>query len=222
MTAGNRAFEDCFTIGYCGFSPETYCMNQFEYVMVLISIIVGLGVAHLLLGISGIIDRLMRGKEPMELSLAHAAWLGCVFGWLVMFWWWEYRFSTRVANWTLGLYFFLVLYAVVLFLLSAILVPRTWDGVDSLKDYFLRRRAWFYGLYMSASAIDLVDSYLKGGLDYFRDSVGMAPLSFTLLSFPIGMIGIKTCNMTFHNWFGVFFMIGQYSLGFGLLYTLRI
>ena len=33
-------------------------MDQFEYVMVLVSIIVGLGIAHILLGIGSIIDRL--------------------------------------------------------------------------------------------------------------------------------------------------------------------
>ena len=196
-------------------------MNQFEYIMVLVSIIVGLGVAHMLLGISGIIDRLIRGKEPLELSLAHAAWLGSVFGWLVLFWWWEYRFSTRIADWTVGLYFFLILYAVVLFLLSAILVPRTWDGVCSLKAYFLERRAWFYGLYMLGNAIDLVDSHLKGGMEYFADSVGVIGLSFTLLGFPIGIMGIKTRNMAFHNWVGVFFLVGQYALGFDMLYSLR-
>ena len=196
-------------------------MNQFEYIMVLVSIIVGLGVAHMLLGISGIIDRLIRGKEPLELSLAHAAWLGSVFGWLVLFWWWEYRFSTRIEDWTVGLYFFLILYAVVLFLLSAILVPRTWDGVRSLKAYFLERRAWFYGLYMLGNAIDLVDSHLKGGMEYFADSVGVIGLSFTLLGFPIGIMGIKTRNMAFHNWVGVFFLVGQYALGFDMLYSLR-
>ncbi len=32
-------------------------MDQFEYVMVLVSIIIGLGIAHILLGLGGIIDR---------------------------------------------------------------------------------------------------------------------------------------------------------------------
>jgi len=197
-------------------------VNQFEYVMVLVSIIIGLGIAHMLLGVSDIIDRFMRGKERLELSLAHAAWLVSVFGWLILFWWWEYRFSTRVGDWTVGLYFFLVLYAVVLFLLSASLIPRTLDGINSLKAYFLERRAWFYGLYMFASVIDLVDSYLKGGFDYFVESVGLAGWVFTMLALPVGAIGIKTRNMTFHNWVGVFFMIMQYVLGFGLLPNLRI
>ena len=192
-------------------------MSQFEYVMVLISIIVGLAVAHILLGISGIVDRVMGHKEPLELSLAHATWLASVFGWLILFWWWEYRFSTRVEEWTVGLYFFLVFYAVILFLLATTLAPRTWDGVHSLKHYFLERRAFFYGLYMFANAIDLVDGWLKGGLDYFLHTIGVGALSFSLVTFPVGIIGIATRNMTFHNWAGVGFMVGQYLIGFGAL-----
>lgn len=50
-------------------------MDQFEYVMVLVSIIVGLGIAHILLGCGGIIDRLSRSDDRLEFSFAHAAWL---------------------------------------------------------------------------------------------------------------------------------------------------
>jgi len=87
-------------------------MDQFEYVMVLVSIIVGLGITHVLLGIGGIIDRRSRKDDSLELSLAHAVWLGYCFLWLVMYWWWEYELSTTVANWTMGLYLFLLFYAV--------------------------------------------------------------------------------------------------------------
>ena len=111
-------------------------MDQFEYVMVLVSIIIGLGITHLLLGIGGIIDRLASKRQRLELSLAHGAWLGQMFVWMVLFWWWEFRFSELQTQWTLGIYFFLVLYSVALFLLAVILVPRTWDGVDSLNEYF--------------------------------------------------------------------------------------
>ena len=45
-------------------------MDQFEYVMVLVSIIVGIGVAHILLGVGGIIDRVSRKDDRLELSLA--------------------------------------------------------------------------------------------------------------------------------------------------------
>ena len=189
-------------------------MDQFEYVMVLVSIIVGLGIAHILLGIGGIIDRLSRKKDRLELSLAHASWLGFCFAWLVMFWWWEYRFSSRVSDWTMGLYLFLITYAVTLFLLQAVLVPRTWDGVKSLKDFFLERRAWFYGLLMFATILDLLDSYLKGGFEYILDT-GIINMVFAASTIPIVIIGVTTTKMRFHNFVGLVFFGWQLLLGFG-------
>jgi len=43
-------------------------MGQFEYVMVLVSIIVGLGITHILMGIGAIIDRQSRKDGRLELS----------------------------------------------------------------------------------------------------------------------------------------------------------
>lgn len=191
-------------------------MDQFEYVMVLVSIIVGLGIAHILLGIGGIIDRLSRKDDRLELSLAHAAWLGFCFAWLVMFWWWEYRFSTRVTDWTMGLYLFLVCYAVTLFLLQVVLVPRTWDGVTSLKDYFLQRRVWFYSLLAFVTVLDLYDSYLKGGVQYILDS-GYVSMAFLLATIPVVIIGIRSSRMRTHNIMASIFFVWQVLIGFGYI-----
>ncbi|MEM7430483.1 MAG: hypothetical protein AAF351_00960 [Pseudomonadota bacterium] len=188
-------------------------MNQFEYVMVLVSIIIGLGIARILLGFAGIIDRLSRKDNPLELSLAHAAWLGYCFVWLVLFWWWEYRFSIRVSEWTVGLYFFLVCYAVTLFLIQAVLVPRSWDGVSSLKDYFLERRAWFYGFLLFATVLDQFDSYLKGGFDYLLGT-GPINLVFAAVTVPVAIIGIRTANLRFHNIVATVFLGWQVIIGF--------
>jgi hypothetical protein len=194
-------------------------MDQFEYVMVLVSIIVGLGIAHILLGIGGIIDRLSRKENGLELSLAHASWLGFCFAWFVMFWWWEYRFSTRVSDWTIGLYLFLVCYAVTLFLMQAVLVPRTWDGIRSLNDYFLERRAWFYSILMFAMILDFTDSYLKGGLEYVLDT-GTINLAFGTAIFPVAIIGIMTTKIRFHSIMGCVFFGWQVLNGFGTLEVL--
>jgi len=69
-------------------------MNHFEYVIVLVSIIIGLGIAHILLGIGGIIDRLTGRGERIRLSLAHGAWLAHTWLWLVLFWW-QFRLDVR-------------------------------------------------------------------------------------------------------------------------------
>ena len=194
-------------------------MDQFEYVMVLVSIIVGLGIAHILLGIGGIIDRLSRKEDRLELSLAHASWLGFCFAWLVMFWWWEYRFSSRVTDWNMGLYLFLIGYAVTLFLLQAVLVPRTWDGVTSLKEYFLERRAWFYSFLLAATILDQFDGYLKGGFEYLLDT-GVINLTFVALTIPVIIVGIITTKIRFHNITGMVFLVWQFLIGFGNIETL--
>jgi hypothetical protein len=197
-------------------------MDQFEYVMVLVSIIIGLGVAHILLGVGGIIDRLTSEREPLALSLVHATWLVGLFGWMISFWWWEYRFAERITNWTVGLYFFLVLYAVALFLLAVVLVPRTWDRVNSLGEYFLQRRAWCYWLWAFANILDLFDSYLKGGISYIVDETGLLSHGSVLVAVPIAIIGMRTRNMVFHGTFGVMFMLWQYLSAFGFLPTLTM
>lgn len=194
-------------------------MDQFEYVMVLVSIIIGLGIAHTLLGIGGIIDRLSRKDDTLELSWAHAAWLLFCFLWFVMFWWWEYRFSTRVSDWTMGLYLFLVIYAVTLFLLQVVLVPRSWDGVTSLREYFLERRKWFYSLLGFVTILDVFDSYLKGGVEYIQGS-GVIGLLFWIATIPVVIIGITSTRIRTHNAMATIFVGWQMVVGFGFLEVL--
>lgn len=60
-------------------------MDRFEYVMGLVSIIVGLGLTHILQGIGEIIDRKSARERPLRLSLAHAIWLFYLFQWMLLF-----------------------------------------------------------------------------------------------------------------------------------------
>jgi len=178
-------------------------MNHFEYVMVLISIIIGLGIAHILLGLGGIVDRLTGRGDRLRLSVAHGAWLAHTFLWLVLFWWWQFRLEVIWEEWTIGFYFFLVMYAVVLFLIAVILVPRTWDGVTDLGDFFLRRRAWFYSVWLLGLLLDILDSWLKGGVDYIVLQTGPWTMLFWLTSIIMSVIGLRARSMRYHATAGV-------------------
>ena len=166
-------------------------MEHFEYVMVLISIIIGLGIAHILLGLGGLVDRLTGRGEPIRLSVAHAAWLGNTFIWLVMFWWWEFRLDVLWEDWTVGHYSFLVLYSVVLFLICVILVPKSWDGVTDLGEFFVQRRAWFYSAFLVSTMVDVVDSYLKGGMEYILVTTGAWTWTYWLATAATCLVGIR-------------------------------
>lgn len=187
-------------------------MNHFEYVMVLISIIIGLGIAHILLGIGEIVDRLTGRGDRLRLSVAHAAWLFHTFFWLVLFWWWQFRLEVIWGEeWTIGVYLFLVMYAVVLFLLAVILVPRDWDGVTDLDDFFLRRRAWFYSLWIAGDLLDVLDSWLKGGMDYIAVEVGPWVVTYWLAAIVVSAIGIRTRNIRYHTIAGVALLLLDFA-----------
>lgn len=173
-------------------------MDQFEYIMVLVSIIVGLGIAHILLGVGQIIDRVASVKSPIRFSLAYFAWLAYIFNWLVLFWWWEFRFGEFVVEWSIGLYLFLVLYAVLLFLLASVLVPRSWDPVEDLGTFLVQRRFWFYSLFLAASAVDVADTVLKGGSDRLA-SLLVGPTGLLVAtSFLAGVIGLLSLKPRTH------------------------
>jgi hypothetical protein len=188
-------------------------MDHFEYIMVLISIIIGLGIAHILLGIGGIVDRLTGRGEQLTLRLAYFAWLANTFLYLVGYWWWEFRFTEFVEVWSVGLYFFLIIYAVVLFLTAAILVPRNWRGVTDLGDFFLGRRAWFYSAYLLVICLDILDSYLKNGIDYIVGQ-GVFSVAFWLASVAVCVFGIRSARLRFHMVAGVVILIWNVLISF--------
>lgn len=192
-------------------------MNHFEYVMVLISIIIGLGIAHILLGLGGIVDRLTGRGDRLRLSVAHAVWLAHIFLWLVLFWWWQFRLEVLWEEWTIGFYFFLVMYAVVLFLIAVILVPRDWDGITDLDDFFLRRRTWFYSAYLLGTLFDVVDSWIKGGVDYIVVTTGFWTITLWLATAVLCTIGFRVRRMGYHATAGAALLLLDFASSIGTL-----
>jgi len=137
-------------------------LSSFEYAMVLISIIIGLGVTHILTSLGSAVHRLRGHGRPLRLELNYLVWIGFIFGWLVQFWWFEFKWATLVTDVDFGLYGFLVLYAVSLFLITVILVPHRLEVVDDSWEYFLSIRPWFFGALLVLNSIDLVDTFMKG------------------------------------------------------------
>lgn len=89
-------------------------------------------------------------------------WIGYILTWLVSFWWWEFRFQELGVEWSYGLYLFVVIYSIALFLLAAVLVPHRMQGVTDSYEYFMSGRVWFFGGNLLVNVIDVVDTFLKG------------------------------------------------------------
>ena len=125
-------------------------MSMFEYVAVLTSIIIGLSIAHLLQGVARLIQHPGRAK----IYWVHLLWVFNMFFTAVYWWWFEFQFSV-VETWTLQLYLFVIFYAVMTYVLCALLFPSDLGDYTGFEDYFLSRRRWFFGCMAASGLVDL-------------------------------------------------------------------
>ena len=172
-------------------------MEMFNYVMVLASVIIGLGITHLLQGVCGIVQHPHREK----IYWIHLVWVSVIFLRAIFWWWFEFRLS-KTAEWTFTLYLFVLAYAVLIYLWCALLFPRDLAGYDGFKDYFYSRRGWFFGLILVGQAVDVADTLLKG-LDHFRSLGPTYPIAISILSLLL-LIAMRTRNERFHGAFAIF------------------
>lgn len=137
-------------------------MSTFEYVMVLVSIVIALAIAHVLTALAECVHRFRNKAVPFKLDAVFLLWLSFVLVWLISFWWWEFKFQDVVTEWSYGLYLFVISYAIILFLLTEILVPHRMLGVTDAYAYFMAGRKWFFGTLLLVQPVDIVDTFLKG------------------------------------------------------------
>jgi hypothetical protein len=189
--------------------------DQFQHVMVLTSIIIGLGITYILIGVGSAIERITGHGARLRLSWAHGIWLLNLFVWMVSFWWWEFRLLALLKSWTLLHYFFIITYAVILFLLAVLLLPRDWATTDSLNDYFLSKRRWFYPLYLIAISADVVDAWLKGGWPYLKAS-GVFNFVYWAAAIPVCLVGVRSQSIRIHTFFAVIICVFQFVGAFEL------
>ncbi len=183
-------------------------MSAFEYAMVLISIIVGLAITHILAALGSAVHRLRGAGPPVHLEITYLSWVGFVFVWLVSFWWFEFKWSELATEFGFGLYSFLVLYAVSLFSLTVILVPRRLWVVGDSWEYFLSIRLSFYGGLLLLNAIDLADSFMKG-VEWGSRLTG---LTYWVAVTAAGVIGLTTTRRGVHTGLAITLLASSIAL----------
>ena len=179
-------------------------LGVFEYVSVLTSIVIGLGIAHLLKGVVSIMQHPAR-RPPY---FVHLFWVAFMFFQAVFWWWWEFKLDA-VDTWTFELYLFVLFYAVIIYLMCALLFPSDLDDYAGYEDFFMSRRRWFLGLLATYFVIDFWDTWLKGG-EHFA-SLGLEyPISSTTYV-ALCLVGIRSSSRRFHAAFAVAALLYQVS-----------
>jgi hypothetical protein len=191
---------------------EVHFVEMFEYVAVLTSIVVGLGMTHLLQGTARLIQHPERGRPYW----IHLGWVLYMFLMSIFWWWWEFRLGSLEA-WTFQVYAFVILFAVTVYLLCALLFPSDLEGYDGFKGYFYSRRAWFFGTFVLYQLVDFGDTMLKG--DDYLAGLGAEYLVGKVFKVSLSFIAIRTGNEWFHGSFMVAILVYQLSWALRLYET---
>lgn len=178
--------------------------SVYLHVRVLLGMVVGLGLTHLLRQIARIVEH-PRGQR---VYWVHLLWVLSVFLFLLHFWWWEYRLS-GMPTWTFNLYLFVVLYALLLYLLCVFVLPDSIADYADYRDYFYSRRRWFFGALAAVYVVDFVDTLAKGQ-DYLQGFGLEYPLR-NALHVVACLIAIVTRREGYHATFAVLALLYQLS-----------
>jgi hypothetical protein len=163
-------------------------MSEFEYLTVVVSIILGLGITHLLSGIGRTIHR----RAHTRLDAVHTIWTVVLFHVLVLNWWVFFQWREQ-AEWSFGTFLMVVVWAVIFYLMAVVLYPPDLTEREDFGEVFERNRSWFLGLFVASSVADIALTATLGDL--------LNPphyLPFVAHFIVLGLLGLVWHSRRFH------------------------
>lgn len=163
-------------------------MTPFEYVSVLISIILGLGITLILTGLAEIIKRL----GTIKIYWPYIIWIVLVFVLHLQEWWITYELKS-VTRWSLQSFLFVVSYPILLFILANLLFPAEWSvNLDLKAFYFKNSNKLFICIIISAIISAIQNVFISG----YKLEEQIVPL-LVILTFSVLLI-TQTKNVIVH------------------------
>lgn len=162
-------------------------MDAFEHLAVLVSIVIGLGISHLLTGIAQVLHAWIahenRRVRPYWLQ---GVWVFNLFVLQVQLWWAFFGRSDELPAGTFFTFFLELVILVPAYLASVLTFPeiREEDAL-SLKDYYFRSRRWVFPL-LAAIPLLLVLRAAYEGMP-LHSPLNLARALFAALMLSLGM-----------------------------------
>lgn len=175
-------------------------MTVFEYLGVLLSVVMGLGMTHILIGISKIIQL----RKSVAIYWVHLMWAINVLVYIVTIWWGMFWWSGQ-DEWSFFEFLFVVVYAIVLFLIASLLYPWYLPEKFDFERHFVRNRRWFFGFMFLAWCVDIPETVLKaeGGLRALPPGY----LAWVSVLLVLTAIAAWTSSRRFHAFYSVFWIV---------------
>jgi hypothetical protein len=188
-------------------------MSVFEYLGVLLSVVMGLGMTHVLIGIS----KMIHHRDTVRVYWVHLWWAVNVLVYVIAIWWGMFWWSS-LNEWSFFNFLFVILYAIALFLLASLLFP--WDLPEDFdpESHFYAHRRWFFGILFIAWCIDVPETVFKAQVGL--RALPTAYLGWATVILVLAATAAWTDSKRFHAFYAVFWLV--WVLGFLSLSTLNL
>lgn len=134
-------------------------MDEFAYLSVLLSIIIGLGLTQLLTAAG----RLIRHRDRVVVDWLPLLWALVLLIVFVQVWWSMFGLRTY-QSWTFFGFLLILAQTCTLYMMAAVVLPEQVDGpaVD-LAAYYERQRTWFFGFFLATLVISVAKDLVING-----------------------------------------------------------
>jgi hypothetical protein len=134
-------------------------VESFDYLSVLLSVIIGLAIMQVLLGFRGLILTRMKVK----LYLPTVIWAALTLLIAIQAWWANFGLRTR-GNWTFLVFIVIVLQAISVYMATAVVFPDiAGDSIVDLRDHYFAHRSWFFGAVLASTVFSAAKSLALNG-----------------------------------------------------------
>ncbi|HEY3948406.1 hypothetical protein [Phenylobacterium sp.] len=132
-------------------------MQAFDYLSVLLSIVLGLGLTQLLSAVA----RWMELRHEVKPYAPAAIWAVFLMVVLVQTWWSMFGMRGRAA-WSFLQFCVVLAQPTLLYLLTALALPGPQSEERDLERFFFRHRSWFFGLLMALLVVSVSKDLVLG------------------------------------------------------------
>ena len=179
-------------------------MSAFEFISVLLSIVVGLALTRVLSGVG----RAMEIRRKIRFYWVQGVWTANVALLLVVFWWAVVFSHADMATWLFPDFVLLLAYSVLIFLQAALILPSNLGEGADLEAHFFEVRPWFFTLLALTTVAEFGDTVFHGGLDRVFD-FGPGYSVILVSGVTLSAFGARSANCRFHEFYSLLFFLGM-------------
>ena len=133
-------------------------MHAFDYLSVLLSIVLGLGMTQLLSAVA----RWLELRQKTKAYAPAAIWAAFLMLVLIQTWW--SMFGMRnMTSWSFLQFCVVLAQPALLFLLTALVLPGPQSQETDLEAFFFQHRTWFFGLLMALLVVSVSKDVVLSG-----------------------------------------------------------